>query len=49
LDQLKERKKIQQQLPVLLKQLVQDDRQLQKKLLDTSTNERGQNGPKKDW
>jgi Ca-activated chloride channel homolog len=49
LEQLKERKKIQQQLPTLLKQLVQDDRQLQKKLLDTSTNERGSHGPKKDW
>lgn len=49
LEQLKERKKIQSQLPTLLKQLVQDDRQLQKKLLDTSTNERGSHGPKKDW
>ncbi|MBL7665509.1 MAG: VWA domain-containing protein [Bacteriovoracaceae bacterium] len=36
-------------LPTLLKQLVNDDRQLQEKLIDTSTADKRGMGPKKDW
>ena len=36
-------------IPALLKQLLNDDRQLQKKLLDASTNDRRSNDGHKDW
>lgn len=35
--------------PALIKQIMSDDRELQKKLMDTSTNERGDSKPKRDW
>lgn len=49
-DPGEEMKKIQaEQLKPILKQLVNEDRQLQKKLIDTSTNSRRQRQQKKDW
>jgi Ca-activated chloride channel family protein len=38
-----------QEVPSLLKQLIQDDRQLQKKLLDTTTGDKLKPRDKKDW
>ncbi len=35
--------------PAMIKQLLNDDRDLQKKMMDTSTNERGEDKPKRDW
>lgn len=49
LEKLKEKKRLQQKMPSILKQLVQDDRQLQKKLLDTSTEDKARQRDKKDW
>ncbi|MBP9682157.1 MAG: VWA domain-containing protein [Bacteriovorax sp.] len=35
--------------PAMIKQIMSDDRELQKKLMDTSTNQRGEQRPKRDW
>ena len=35
--------------PAMIKQIMSDDRELQKKMMDTSTNERGEQKPKRDW
>lgn len=35
--------------PAMIKQIMNDDRELQKKMMDTSTNERGSTKPKRDW
>ena len=35
--------------PAMVKQILNDDRELQKKLMDTSTNERGAPKQKRDW
>lgn len=47
-------KKIEQQrklvkTPAMIKQILSDDRELQKKMMDTSTNERSSQKPKRDW
>ncbi|MCB9094618.1 MAG: VWA domain-containing protein [Halobacteriovoraceae bacterium] len=42
-------KKKKKKIPGLLKQLINEDRELQKKLLDTSTQDKKNMGPKKDW
>jgi Ca-activated chloride channel family protein len=44
-----ERKKLKVKLPAQLKQLMNDDRSLQEKLLDTSTNEKFKTKDLKDW
>jgi len=36
-------------LPGMIKQIMNDDRDLQKKLMDTSTKEKKENKPKRDW
>jgi Ca-activated chloride channel family protein len=38
-----------QKTPAMIKQILSDDRELQKKMMDTSTNERGPAKPKRDW
>jgi Ca-activated chloride channel family protein len=35
--------------PAMIKQILSDDRELQKKMMDTSTSERGEQKPKRDW
>lgn len=35
--------------PAMVKQILSNDRELQKRMMDTSTNERGQMKPKRDW
>jgi Ca-activated chloride channel family protein len=35
--------------PAMIKQIMSDDRDLQKKMMDTSTSERGEQKPKRDW
>ena len=35
--------------PAMVKQILNNDRELQKRMMDTSTNERGQMKPKRDW
>jgi Ca-activated chloride channel family protein len=35
--------------PAMIKQILSDDRELQKKMMDTSTRERGDRKPKRDW
>lgn len=35
--------------PAMIKQIMSDDRELQKRLMDTSTNQRGEQKPKRDW
>lgn len=35
--------------PAMIKQIMSDDRELQKKMMDTSTRERGEQKPKRDW
>ena len=35
--------------PAMIKQILSDDRELQKKMMDTSTNQRGASQPKRDW
>lgn len=35
--------------PAMIKQIMSDDRELQKKMMDTSTSERGEQKPKRDW
>ena len=35
--------------PAMIKQILSDDRELQKKMMDTTTNERGEQKPKRDW
>lgn len=35
--------------PAMIKQILSDDRDLQKKMMDTSTNEKGKEKPKRDW
>ncbi len=48
-DQKKNDKKRKKKLPGLLKQLLNDDRKLQKQLLDTSTNKKDNQNKRKDW
>ena len=35
--------------PAMVKQILNDDRELQKRMMDTTTNERGSSKPKRDW
>ncbi len=35
--------------PAMIKQILSDDRELQKRMMDTSTNIRGEQRPKRDW
>ncbi|RPJ78522.1 MAG: VWA domain-containing protein [Alphaproteobacteria bacterium] len=35
--------------PAMIKQIMSDDRELQQKMMDTSTRERGEQKPKRDW
>ncbi len=47
-------KKVEQQrkmvkTPAMIKQILSDDRELQKRMMDTSTNERSGQKPKRDW
>lgn len=35
--------------PAMIKQIMSDDRELQKKMMDTSTSKRGEQKPKRDW
>ncbi len=35
--------------PAMVKQIMSDDRELQKRMMDTSTNQRGGSKPKRDW
>lgn len=44
-----EKKRRMTKTPAMIKQLMNDDRDLQKKMMDTSTNERGEQKPKRDW
>lgn len=44
-----EQKRRMTKLPGVVKQLMNDDRELQKKLMDTSTKEKGDLKPKNDW
>ncbi len=48
-DQDKNQKKRKRKLPGLLKQLLNDDRKLQKQLLDTSTNKKDNSSQRRDW
>lgn len=44
-----EQKRRMSKVPGVVKQLMNDDRELQKKLMDTSTKEKGELKPKNDW
>ncbi len=44
-----EQKRRMTKTPAMIKQIMSDDRDLQKKMMDTSTNERGEQKPKRDW
>jgi Ca-activated chloride channel family protein len=44
-----EQKRRMTKTPAMIKQILSDDRELQKKMMDTSTNERGEMKPKRDW
>lgn len=44
-----EKKRRMTKTPAMIKQIMSDDRELQKKMMDTSTNERGDKKPKRDW
>lgn len=44
-----EQKRRMTKTPAMIKQIMNDDRDLQKKMMDTSTNERGEQKPKRDW
>lgn len=44
-----EKKRRMTKTPAMIKQIMSDDRELQKKMMDTSTSERGERKPKRDW
>lgn len=44
-----EKKRRMVKTPAMIKQIMSDDRELQKKMMDTSTSERGEQKPKRDW
>jgi Ca-activated chloride channel family protein len=44
-----EQKRRMTKTPAMIKQIMSDDRDLQKKMMDTSTNARGEQKPKRDW
>lgn len=44
-----EKKRRMVKTPAMVKQIMSDDRELQKKMMDTSTNVRGEQKPKRDW
>jgi len=44
-----EQKRRMTKTPAMIKQILSDDRELQKRMMDTSTNERGEMKPKRDW
>ena len=44
-----EQKRKMTKTPAMIKQIMSDDRDLQKKMMDTSTNIRGEQKPKRDW
>lgn len=44
-----EQKRRMTKTPGVIKQILSDDRELQKKMMDTSTSERGEMKPKRDW
>lgn len=44
-----EKKRRMTKTPGVIKQILSDDRELQKKMMDTSTSERGEMKPKRDW
>ena len=48
-EKMIEKKRKMMKTPAMVKQILNDDRELQKKLMDTSTNERGAPKQKRDW
>lgn len=44
-----EQKRRMTKTPGIVKQILNDDRELQKRMMDTSTNQRGEQKPKRDW
>lgn len=48
-EKMIEQKRKMVKTPAMVKQILSDDRELQKKMMDTSTNERGSQKPKRDW
>jgi Ca-activated chloride channel family protein len=48
-EKMIEQKRRMVKTPAMVKQILSDDRELQKKMMDTSTNERGSQKPKRDW
>lgn len=48
-EKMIEQKRRMVKTPAMVKQIMSDDRELQKKMMDTSTNERGSSKPKRDW
>lgn len=48
-EKMIEQKRKMVKIPAMVKQILNDDRDLQKKMMDTSTNERGASKPKRDW
>lgn len=48
-EKMIEQKRKMVKTPAMVKQILNDDRELQKKMMDTSTNERGAPKPKRDW
>ena len=48
-EKMIEKKRKMMKTPAMVKQILNDDRELQKKLMDTSTHERGAPKQKRDW
>lgn len=48
-EKMIEQKRKMVKTPAMVKQILNDDRELQKRMMDTSTNERGSSKPKRDW
>ena len=48
-EKLIEQKRKMVKTPAMVKQILNDDRELQKRMMDTTTNERGSSKPKRDW
>lgn len=48
-EKIIEQKRKMVKTPAMVKQILNDDRELQKRMMDTTTNERGSSKPKRDW
>ena len=48
-EKMIEQKRKMVKTPAMVKQILNDDRELQKRMMDTTTNERGSSKPKRDW